>query len=123
MSKNFVEKAVRKVIAQNMSKTQRKALAEGETFIVHIHRFGRELKRWGWDNNNCHFHISGKNMNVHYNSLSDMAWDNRIDLANDAISYFIYGGKGEYKMVICAIDHPTSADCEAEAAFRYAYEN
>ena len=97
-----ISKKIRKAIAKQMSKTQRRAWKNGETVKVEIDRFGRPLKRWGADENRCRFTL--RKNSVIENNLFDMAWSDEplaawIE-AQNAIEYFIYGAPSEYKISI-----------------------
>lgn len=103
-NKNFVSKEVRKAIMKAMTPTQRRWMKEGEIFSVRIIRNGKELKRWGADNNNAKIAVGGKSCHIYRNNLVDFAWNNNPEEAAkeaaNALDYFVFGNEDEYKVVV-----------------------
>lgn len=99
--KLFATKEIRKNICKAMSKTQRKDLENGKTFVVTIERTGKALKRWGKE---ATVEIRGKNMEIINTNLINRTWEFECEEAYKeaikALDYFVYGDKGEYKIAI-----------------------
>lgn len=103
-NKLFASKSVRKAIMKAMTPSQRRWMKEGEIFAVRIIRKGKELKRWGADNNMAKIAVGGKCCKIYKNNLEDLAWNNNPEEARKeaviALNYFVYGDEDEYKVVI-----------------------
>ena len=99
--KLFASKELRKAISKTMSKTQRKALYDGNTFVITIERTGKALKRWG---NEATIEIKGKNMRILSTNLINKTWNSECEPSYEeavkALDYFVYGDKGEYQIII-----------------------
>lgn len=104
MKKLFASKEVRKAIAKNMSKNQRKELKEGKIFEINIIRYGKHLHRWGAEENTAKIVIGGKSCKIYENNLVNMAWNYNLEKASkeaaNALDYFVYGGRDEYEIVV-----------------------
>ena len=102
MKKLFASKEVKAAIRKAMSKSQRRWLDEGEIFSVRIVKVGKEMKRWGAEENTAKIAVGGKNCRIYRNNLVEFAWnydeEKAAEEAARALDYFI---DGEYEVVIC----------------------